>query len=496
MAINVETLVAEAEAKRAEAQAQADAARKVADAQKATNKAAKNIITKANVSLGYAKNLEPTIKNFEGTIRLYATRLSRGDKLSPTDQKEFDRVVKEYEKVNAAYNKALAEGNKILASIPKGAEPGIKPIIKDGGQNTFQLSPDAGTPAKLETPAPLTVEEVNKQIDTQIKDSRQFLLQMSGPERKAFAQTLKDAGADITPTEAFQDSVLLTYQGILQTAKAQNTNNKEFLPPVSFTEFITQKTQLANELKGLGGIGGRAGGSTTSKSISAPTEAAGLIQPIVKSLLGRDATAKEIKDLTARLVKAEKDPKNAVKTTTDANGNVVYTGGIDRNQFITDIIKTAPEFVAKKADKATITSQELVTTANSNGIKLSPDQLNGWVKEVENGGDVNVIKNKIRTIASMGQPDSVKKLMAEGTDLEVLYSPYKQRMASSLGVNVNTITLDDPTLRMAIGPDKEMSLYEFSKAIRKDNRWKYSEEANNEVTSMIDQVKRDFGFMG
>jgi hypothetical protein len=49
---------------------------------------------------------------------------------------------------------------------------------------------------------------------------------------------------------------------------------------------------------------------------------------------------------------------------------------------------------------------------------------------------------------------------------------------------------------MAIGPDKEMSLYDYQKAIRKDNRWKYSQEANDEVTNMVNQVKRDFGFMG
>jgi hypothetical protein len=41
-----------------------------------------------------------------------------------------------------------------------------------------------------------------------------------------------------------------------------------------------------------------------------------------------------------------------------------------------------------------------------------------------------------------------------------------------------------------------MSLYDYKKAIRNDSRWKYSEEANNEVSEMINQVKRDFGFMG
>ena len=78
-----------------------------------------------------------------------------------------------------------------------------------------------------------------------------------------------------------------------------------------------------------------------------------------------------------------------------------------------------------------------------------------------------------------------------------VFAPYRQTMANILEIDdPNQIDLNDPTLRMAIGPDKEMSLYDYQKSIRKDNRWKYSQEANDEVTEMINQVKRDFGFMG
>jgi hypothetical protein len=86
--------------------------------------------------------------------------------------------------------------------------------------------------------------------------------------------------------------------------------------------------------------------------------------------------------------------------------------------------------------------------------------------------------------------------MQAGTDLETIYAPYKRAMASSLDLPEDAITLDDKTLRAAIGPEKEMTLYEFNKAVRNDSRWKFSQEANEEVDSMINQVKRDFGFMG
>jgi hypothetical protein len=49
---------------------------------------------------------------------------------------------------------------------------------------------------------------------------------------------------------------------------------------------------------------------------------------------------------------------------------------------------------------------------------------------------------------------------------------------------------------MAIGPDKEMSLFEYKKALRKDPRWQYTDNARETVSSGLTQVLRDFGFQG
>jgi hypothetical protein len=244
--------------------------------------------------------------------------------------------------------------------------------------------------------------------------------------------------------------------------------------------------------------------------VSSATQAKGDINKIFGDLLGRQASEKELKAITSILNDAQK--KNPSKYV----DGVTY-GGLDKDQFLLDLVtsgkydanpKSFPVIlgnIAKEVSKyqGTINQQgvlkledSLNSVANSNGISLSKNQLDTYKSRIEKGEDVDLIKNDIRSIASLGQPDTIKKLMASGTDLETIYAPYKRSMATSLGINPETITLDDPTLRMAIGPDKEMSLYEYKKAIRQDNRWKYSQEANDEVTSMINQVKRDFGFMG
>jgi hypothetical protein len=69
-------------------------------------------------------------------------------------------------------------------------------------------------------------------------------------------------------------------------------------------------------------------------------------------------------------------------------------------------------------------------------------------------------------------------------------------MATVLEINPNTISLNDPTLRGAIGPDKEMSIYDFQRSLRKDPRWQYTNNAREEVSDVALKVLRDFGFQG
>jgi hypothetical protein len=69
-------------------------------------------------------------------------------------------------------------------------------------------------------------------------------------------------------------------------------------------------------------------------------------------------------------------------------------------------------------------------------------------------------------------------------------------MASILELNPESIPLNDPTLRTAIGADKEMPIYEFQRQLRKDARWQYTNNAREEVSSAALGVLRDFGFQG
>ena len=142
---------------------------------------------------------------------------------------------------------------------------------------------------------------------------------------------------------------------------------------------------------------------------------------------------------------------------------------------------------------------DLKATAAANGFDLDKQfgtNVQDWINKVLQGESIDTFKNTIRKIAGNGLSDNVKSLLNTGVNLETIYSPYKNAMASILEINPETITINDPTLRSAIGPDKEMSLYDFQRALRKDVRWQYTNNARQEVSSVANNVLKDFGMIG
>jgi hypothetical protein len=110
--------------------------------------------------------------------------------------------------------------------------------------------------------------------------------------------------------------------------------------------------------------------------------------------------------------------------------------------------------------------------------------------------DINRVAQDARMLAAQGQPQYVRGLLGQGYDLEAIYAPYRQTMATTLELDPNQIDLNDNTLRMAITDKGDMNLYDFKKALRQDNRWQYTGSAKEEVSNAALKVLQDFGFQG
>jgi len=230
-----------------------------------------------------------------------------------------------------------------------------------------------------------------------------------------------------------------------------------------------------------------------------PTKTKDYITQLSLDILKREPTPEELTSLQSQLAAAQKkNPLNTVYKTDPKTGKTTatQTGGLDEQQFITDVLKKSPEYTKVKEAATTGALQEVQSAARANGIVLTPEDAAVYAERVRNGEKIDNITSTFRKIAAISQPKAVQELLNSGTDLATIYQPYKAAMATTLELNPNDIQLTDPALTNAITGDKTMTTYEFQRALRKDDRWQYTNNARSEAANVATQVLKDFGFMG
>lgn len=192
------------------------------------------------------------------------------------------------------------------------------------------------------------------------------------------------------------------------------------------------------------------------------------------------------KQLVAKGIKAD-----------DAKLEQYFIDGIDDATIIDEL--TGGISVTGAAGEAADNLAKLRSVARNNGFNLEKDfagQVDGWLQRISRGESVDDFARLIRAQAKLGLPEKVGNLLDEGFDLANIYAPYRTRMAKILELNPDSIQLNDPTLQRAYAGDKEMSLFDFERALRKDPRWQYTDNAREDVSNVALQVLRDFGFQG
>lgn len=181
----------------------------------------------------------------------------------------------------------------------------------------------------------------------------------------------------------------------------------------------------------------------------------------------------------------------------DATLTKYYDDGIDDITIIDEL--TSGISAKGAAGEAANALDKLRNTARLNGFNLEKDfgnQIDGWLQRIARGESVEDFNRIIRQQAKLGLPEKVGILLDQGLDLSNIYAPYRNTMATLLEMTPDSINLDDPVLRSAYGQDKEMSIFDFKRAVRKDPRWQYTDNARQDVSNVALQVLRDFGFQG
>jgi hypothetical protein len=181
----------------------------------------------------------------------------------------------------------------------------------------------------------------------------------------------------------------------------------------------------------------------------------------------------------------------------DATLEKYFVDGIDEETIIDEL--TSGISAKGAAGEAADALSKLRTVARNNGFNLDTDfggQIDGWLQRIARGESINDFARLIRAQAKLGLPEKIGTYLDQGLDLANVYAPYRSAMSAVLELTPDSIKLDDPTLQQAYAGDKEMSLFDFKRALRKDPRWQYTDNARQDVSSAALQILRNFGFQG
>lgn len=138
--------------------------------------------------------------------------------------------------------------------------------------------------------------------------------------------------------------------------------------------------------------------------------------------------------------------------------------------------------------------------ANSFGIAYNDDWYNNAAKAVLEGREsLETFQNNIRDIAKSKYAGFAGQIDA-GLNVRQAASPYIQSMASILEIDPNAINLNDPTITKALtsvneaGQPAVTPIWQFERDLKKDSRWRYTKNAQEELIGTGMQVLRDLGF--
>lgn len=176
-------------------------------------------------------------------------------------------------------------------------------------------------------------------------------------------------------------------------------------------------------------------------------------------------------------------------------------------QFGKNKVKTGATTTDMYTGQAGSNVDKLNKVALANGLSLDkvfdPATLSDVISAVNAGEDINTYAKIIRDAAKVAWnvSDNVAKLMDQGVSLDSIYGTYKNAYANTLELDPNTVTLEDLAKTGVIGQPSTGSqapqnLYDYTKQLRKDDRWQYTQQAHQEVADATRKILQDFGFMG
>lgn len=175
--------------------------------------------------------------------------------------------------------------------------------------------------------------------------------------------------------------------------------------------------------------------------------------------------------------------------------------GWDDNQ----IRRSLGEFVKRTKDghmsgAAAAADQEIAAFAEQMGLKLSTSTRHTWSAQIAVGKEnLDTVKAHLQDQAASRYPQFANQFKA-GQTLAQIAEPYRQSMAEVLEWSPNNIGMQNRLLQRGLssrdkdGNPQAMQIWQFEDELRKDPRWRKTDNAKEKADALARKVLQDWGF--
>ena len=147
------------------------------------------------------------------------------------------------------------------------------------------------------------------------------------------------------------------------------------------------------------------------------------------------------------------------------------------------------------------TEQQIQSLETAYGVKLGKQWRARQLERVMKGDDtIDGVASRLREIA-MREYQGWASQLASGQTIQDIAEPYIQRMADLLELNPADVEVFDNKIQAALkqrtkdGKPAAMDLNSFADEVRKDKRWQYTDNAREQMSSIVADLGRSFGLV-
>lgn len=135
------------------------------------------------------------------------------------------------------------------------------------------------------------------------------------------------------------------------------------------------------------------------------------------------------------------------------------------------------------------------------GVDLGSNWRATQIARIVRGDDtIEGVQQRVRELA-MREYKAFADAIASGQTVAEIADPYVQKMAGLLEMNPADISIDNKMIQNALkqrtqdGKPAAMDFADFADAVRKDHRWQYTDNAREEMASVVANLAQSFGAM-